>query len=33
MDEEYLSPTITFNGKKELFLEIANNEVKILSED
>ena len=33
MDEEYLSPTITFYGKKELFLEIINNQVKILSED
>ena len=33
MDEEYLSPSVKFNGKKELFLEIANNQVKILSED
>lgn len=33
MDEEYLSPAVRFNGKKELFLEIANNQVKILSED
>ena len=33
MDEEYLSPTIKFYGKKELFLEITNNQVKILSED
>ncbi len=33
MDEEYLSPSVKFNGKKELFLEIANNELKILSED
>jgi murein L,D-transpeptidase YafK len=33
MDEEYLSPTIKFYGKKELFIEIINNEVKILSED
>ena len=33
MDEEYLSPNVKFNGKKELFLEIANNQVKILSED
>lgn len=33
MDEEYLSPTIKFNGKKELFLYIAANEVKIISED
>lgn len=33
MDEEYSSPAVKFNGKKELFLEIANNQVKILSED
>lgn len=33
MDEEYVSPSVKFNGKKELFLEIANNQVKILSED
>ena len=33
MDEEYLSPSVKFNGKKELFLEMANNQVKILSED
>ena len=33
MDEEYISPSVKFNGKKELFLEIVNNEVKILSED
>ena len=33
MDEEYLSPTVKFYGKKELFLEIVNNQVKILSED
>ncbi len=33
MDEEYTSPSVKFNGKKELFLEIANNQVKILSED
>lgn len=33
MDEEYLSPAVRFYGKKELFLEIANNQVKILSED
>ena len=33
MDEEYISPSVKFNGKKELFLEIANNQVKILSED
>ena len=33
MDEEYLSPTVTFYGKKELFIEIKNNKVKILAED
>ena len=33
MDEEYISPSVKFNGKKELFLEIVNNQVKILSED
>ncbi len=33
MDEEYLSPAVRFYGKKELFLEIVNNQVKILSED
>lgn len=33
MDEEYLSPAIKFYGKKELFLEIASGQVKILSED
>lgn len=33
MDEEYLSPTVKFYGKKELFLEVVNNQVKILSED
>ena len=33
MDEEYISPSVKFKGKKELFLEIANNQVKILSED
>lgn len=33
MDEKYLSPTVNFNGKKELFLEIVNNKVKILTED
>ncbi len=33
MDEEYLSPAVKFFGKKELFLEIANNHVKVLSED
>ncbi len=33
MDQEYLSPSVKFYGKKELFLEIVNNQVKILSED
>ncbi|RXI39631.1 hypothetical protein CP963_09855 [Arcobacter cloacae] len=33
MDEEYLSPTVKFYGKKELFLEIINNQVQILTED
>ena len=33
MDEEYLSPAIKFIGNKELFIEIIDNEVKILSED
>ncbi len=33
MDEEYLSPTVTFYGKKELFLEIKDEQVFILSED
>ena len=33
MDEEYLSPAVKFTGKKELFLEIADNQIKILSED
>lgn len=32
MDEEYQSPTIKFYGKKELFLEIKNNQIKILVE-
>jgi len=32
MDQKYVSPTVNFNGKKELFLEIVNNEVKILVE-
>jgi len=32
MDEKYYSPSVKFNGKKELFLEIVNNEVKILAE-
>ena len=33
MDQKYKSPTVDFKGKKELFLEIVNNEVKILTED
>ncbi|RXI35942.1 hypothetical protein CP986_04750 [Arcobacter aquimarinus] len=33
MDEEYFSPTVKFYGKKELFLEIINNQVQILTED
>lgn len=33
MDEEYLSPTVKFYGKKELYVEIINKEVKIISED
>lgn len=33
MDQIYKSPTVNFKGKKELFLEIVNNEVKILTED
>ncbi|WP_444543876.1 L,D-transpeptidase Cds6 family protein [Poseidonibacter ostreae] len=33
MDQKYKSPAVDFKGKKELFLEIANNEVKILTED
>lgn len=33
MDEEYSSPAVKFTGKKELFLEIADNQIKILSED
>ena len=32
MDEKYNSPTVNFKGKKELFLEIVNNEIKILAE-
>ncbi len=32
MDQRYKSPTVDFKGKKELFLEILNNEVKILAE-
>jgi len=33
MDEEYVSPSVKFVGKKELYFEIDNNKVKILSED
>lgn len=33
MDQEYLSPTVKFYGKKELFLEIKNNQLQILTED
>ena len=32
MDERYVSPSVNFKGKKELFLEIVNNEIKILAE-
>lgn len=33
MDEEYYSPSVKFIGKKELYVEIINGEVKILVED
>lgn len=33
MDEEYISPSVKFVGKKELFIEVANNKVLILAED
>ena len=33
MDEEYYSPSVKFVGKKELFIEVANNKVQILTED
>ncbi|WP_418186034.1 L,D-transpeptidase family protein [Aliarcobacter vitoriensis] len=33
MDEEYFSPSVRFIGKKELFIEIVNNKVQILTED
>lgn len=33
MDEEYSSPTVKFYGKKELFVEITNNQIQILAED
>ena len=32
MDQLYISPSVNFDGKKELFLEIVNNEVKFLTE-
>lgn len=32
MDQKYKSPTVDFKGKKELFLEILNDKVKILAE-
>ncbi|MBS9782671.1 MAG: L,D-transpeptidase family protein [Arcobacter sp.] len=32
MDEDYKSPAVKFIGKKNLYLEIINNQVKILSE-
>ncbi len=32
MDEEYKSPSVQFQGKKELFLEIIDNKVEILAE-
>lgn len=32
MDEDYLSPSVKFVGKKELFLEILNGQIKILAE-
>ena len=33
MDEEYTSPSVKFYGKKVLFVEIANNQLQILTED
>jgi murein L,D-transpeptidase YafK len=33
MDEEYKSPSVSFVGKKELFFEIGDNGLKIVSED
>ena len=33
MDEEYTSPSVRFYGKKELFVEIANNQLQILTDD
>ena len=32
MDQLYVSPSVNFQGKKELFLEIVNNKVQILTE-
>jgi hypothetical protein len=33
MDEEYFSPSVRFIGKKELYIELINGKVEILSED
>jgi len=33
MDQIYKSPTVDFKGQKELFVEIVDNKVKILTED
>lgn len=33
MDEEYTSPSVKFYGKKELFVEVTNNQLQILTED
>lgn len=33
MDEEYVSPSVQFYGKKELFVEVSNNKLQILNED
>ncbi len=33
MDEDYKTKNYTFVGKKELYIELKNNEVKILAED
>ncbi len=33
MDEEYVSPSVQFYGKKELFVEVSNNKLQILTED
>lgn len=32
MDEDYVSPAVKFFGKKELYIELVNGEVKILTE-